>query len=71
MVLRKHLMQIVYQDHHARRALAVVLEVGGFSASTSDTCAGAELEATSPPPDVLIVRMAVPNREPRLVRVAG
>jgi two-component system KDP operon response regulator KdpE len=58
MVLRNHLVQIVDDDHGARRTLTVVLEADGFSVATSDTCVGGELEATSRPPDVLIVRMA-------------
>lgn len=69
MVLRNHLVQVVDDDHGARRTLTVVLEADGFSVATSDTCAGGELEAISRPPDVLIVRMVTPNRDGiRLIR---
>jgi two-component system KDP operon response regulator KdpE len=63
MALRNHLVQIVDDDHGSQRALRVVLEADGFAVVTSDTCAGGELEATLRPPDVMMVRMEVTDRD--------
>ncbi len=63
MALRKHLVQIVDDDHGSQRILRVVFEADGFGVVTSDTCEGGELEATSRPPDVMIVRMGLPDRD--------
>jgi two-component system KDP operon response regulator KdpE len=63
MALRNHLVQIIDDDRGSQRILRTVLEADGFSVVTSDTCAGGELEATSRPPDVMIVRMGVPDRD--------
>jgi two-component system KDP operon response regulator KdpE len=63
MARRNHLVQVVDDDHASQRFLRVVLEADGFSVVTSDTCMGGELEATSRPPDVMIVRTGVPHRD--------
>jgi two-component system KDP operon response regulator KdpE len=62
MARRNHLVQIADADYALQRALRVMLEVDGFRVVTSDTCAGGEVEAASRPPDVMIVRMGVPDR---------
>jgi two-component system KDP operon response regulator KdpE len=63
MPLGNHVVQVVDDDHGSQRMLKVVLEADGFSVVTSDTCAGGEREAISRPPDVMIVRMGVPDRD--------
>jgi two-component system KDP operon response regulator KdpE len=63
MAPRNHLVQIVDDDDASQRLLRVVLEADGFSVVTSDTCVGGELEATSRPPDVMIVRTGVRGRD--------
>jgi two-component system KDP operon response regulator KdpE len=63
MALRNHLVQIVDDNHGSQRMLRAVLEADGFSVVTSDTCASGELEATSRPPDVMMVRMSEPDRD--------
>ena len=63
MALRNHLVQIVDDDHGSQRILRVVLEADGFGVVTYDTCAGGELEAITRPPDVMMVRLGVPDRD--------
>jgi two-component system KDP operon response regulator KdpE len=63
MALPNHLVQIVDHDQGSQRSLRVVLEADGFGVVTSNTCAGGELEATSRPPDVMMVRMGVTGRD--------
>jgi len=62
MTRRNHLVQIVDDDHASQRVLRVMLEADGFRVMTSDTCMGGEREATSRPPDAMIVSMGVPDR---------
>jgi two-component system KDP operon response regulator KdpE len=62
MALRNHLVQIVDDDHGSQRVLKGMLEADGFRVVTSDTCTGGEVQAVSRPPDVMIVRMGVPDR---------
>jgi two-component system KDP operon response regulator KdpE len=62
MMSRKHLVQIVDDDHASQRVLRVLLEADGFRVVTSDTCMGGEREAASRPPDAMIVSMGVPDR---------
>ena len=57
MARRKHLVQIVDDDAASQRVLRVMLEADGFRVVTSDICMGGELEATSRPPDAMIVGM--------------
>ncbi len=63
MAPRNHLVQIVDDDRGSQRILRMVLEADGFCVVTSDTCAGGELEATSRPPDVMMVRMGMTDRD--------
>jgi two-component system KDP operon response regulator KdpE len=62
MTLRKHLVQIVDDDHASQRALRGMLEANDFRVVTSDTCMVGEREAASRPPDAMIVSMGVPDR---------
>jgi two-component system KDP operon response regulator KdpE len=63
MALRNHLVQIVDDDYGVQRILRMVLQADGFSVVACDTCADGELRATSRPPDVMMVRMGVPDRD--------
>ncbi len=63
MTLRRHVVQIVDDDRGSQRILRLALEADGFSVMACDTCADGEQRASSRPPDVMMVRPRVPDRD--------
>lgn len=63
MTQQMHLAQIVEDDSAAQRVLSMQLEADGFRVVVSESCRRGELDASSRPPDVMIVDLGLPDRD--------
>jgi two-component system KDP operon response regulator KdpE len=58
-----HLAQVVEDDRAVQKVLSMMLEDDGFRVMLSDSCVRGEIDATSKPPDVMIVDLGLPDRD--------
>lgn len=63
MTLGMHLAQVVEDDRAVQKVLSMMLEDDGFRVMLSDSCVRGEIDATSKPPDVMIVDLGLPDRD--------
>ena len=58
-----HLAQVIEDDRAVQKVLSMMLEDDGFRVTLSDNCARGEIDATSKPPDVMIVDLGLPDKD--------